>query len=418
MSTPRELTFVSPRFLFPTDSGGKIRTTQILRGMKGGAFRLTLVMPCTDEDRSRYADQIDSICDHLLPWEGDRKDGYLHAARRIGWLFHEYPVSIAADRSERGRDAVTRALDANPDVVVFDFPHAAVLGPDRPGSPTVMFTHNIEAQILKRHWQVAASPVYRWLWRNQYRKMLRYERKVLQSFDTVIAVSEQDGEFFRSEYGVERCRVIPTGVDTDFFDCRPPESDSQVVFCGSMDWMANVDGIEYFFDRVWPLIRQRVPRARMKVVGRTPPAGLVQRICSAAPEWEFTGFVDDVREHVGGSAAFVIPLRIGGGTRIKAFEAMAMGVPVVSTSIGMEGLAVEDGRHFLCADTPEEMASSIIRLLEACDLRREISGAARQLVVEKYGYRRVAEIFERICLDSMVSVAVSDERNGAFAVIR
>ena len=112
--------------------------------------------------------------------------------------------------------------------------------------------------------------------------------------------------------------MIPTGVDTDFFAYQPPQDEPLIVFCGSMDWMANVDGVEYFFDKVWPMVRDKVPGARMKVVGRTPPDGLVGRIAAAAPEWEFTGLVDDVRDHICGSAAFVIPLRVGSGTRTKA----------------------------------------------------------------------------------------------------
>ena len=115
------------------------------------------------------------------------------------------------------------------------------------------------------------------------------------------------------------------------------------------------------------------------------------------PEWEFTGFVDDVREHVGGAAAFVIPLRVGGGTRIKAFEAMAMGTPVVSTSIGIEGLPVEDGEHFLVANDPQAFASRVVALLGDPALRQRLSTSARQLVEAKFGRERAASEFERLC---------------------
>jgi len=172
-----------------------------------------------------------------------------------------------------------------------------------------------------------------------------------------------------------------------------------------MDWLANIDGMEFFFEQVWPAIRERVPNAEMKVVGRTPPQSLVRRIEGMAGEWSFTGFVDDVRPHISGADVFVIPLRVGGGTRIKAFEAMAMGCPVVSTSIGIEGLSVEDGRHFLRADTPDEFARQVSTLLLDPQASRSISAAGRKLVEERFGYRLAAAEFESICLDTLAGAA-------------
>jgi glycosyltransferase involved in cell wall biosynthesis len=188
-------------------------------------------------------------------------------------------------------------------------------------------------------------------------------------------------------------------VDTEYFTYVEPNDDKQVVFCGSMDWIANVDGLKYFFDEVWPLIREQVPDVSMKVVGRQPPSSLVRRVIARAPEWQFTGYVDDVRDHVPGCGAFVIPLRVGGGTRIKAFEAMAMGCPVVSTSVGIEGLPVEPGKHFLSADTPSDFADAVIRLLRDAELRQEMTQCARKLVETQFSFRVAAKVFEQICLD-------------------
>lgn len=363
MSEARRLLFISPRFLFPTDSGGKIRTTQILRGLKGGAFGVTLVMPTTAALRDRWAAEIESICDDLVTWskpERHRLTAFLQRAARVA---HRLPIPVISDWDRAGADSVRASLAESPDVVVFDFPHSAVLAPERIDVRSAMFTHNIEAEIFKRHWKVAGFYLHRWVWRNQYRKMRRYEKETLSKFDTVIAVSERDCRFFRKDYGIRHCGSIPTGVDTDFFSWHAPGTSPQVVFCGSMDWMANIDGIDYFANQVWPRIRQLVPDARMKVVGRAASESLIRRIRNAAPEWEFTGFVDDVRDHIAGAAAFVIPLRVGGGTRIKAFEAMAMGTPVVSTSIGVEGLSVENGVHYLAADEPAAFAAQVASLL-------------------------------------------------------
>ena len=398
MNGRKSLTFVSPRFLFPTDSGGKIRTTQILRGLKGSAFAVTLVMPSTDDERSKFGNEIEAVCDRHVTWEPKRQPRLLRLTKKIVYLAHRFPISVQTDWDTFGALTVRRVLGEGPDVVVFDFPHSAVLAPDRIAVPSLIFTHNIEAEIFHRHWKVARSPFNRMVWRSQYEKMLRFEKAALSKFDAVIAVSDRDCKYFLKEYGVRTCGVIPTGVDTEFFAFHPPKNEPQVVFCGSMDWMANIDAIEYFSGYIWPQVIAKVPNARMKVVGRAPPRSLVKKISASSPEFEFTGFVDDVRQHICGAAAFIIPLRVGGGTRIKAFEAMAMGAPVVSTAIGIEGLPVRDGVHFLLADDEDAFAENVVALLKDQELRTSISRTARKLVDEEFGFRNAAAVFERICL--------------------
>jgi glycosyltransferase involved in cell wall biosynthesis len=394
----KNLVFVSTRFLFPADSGGKIRTTQVLRGLKGGRFRITLLMPASDAERAIFEDDIDAVCDDLVAWSHRAASLIPDSVRKVMWLFAALPVPVCADLDVVAAGVVAEVLGSGPDVVVFDFPHSAVLAPSAIQIPSVLFTHNIEAEIFKRHWHIAGNPLHRAIWKSQYQKMLAFERQALAQFDAVIAVSNRDSEFFKNEYGVDTSESIPTGVDTEFFAHNFPQDKKQVVFCGSMDWMANIDGIEFFHDEVWQGIRDRVPGATMKVVGRAPPDSLVNRIAKLSPDWTFTGFVEDVRDHVSGADVFVIPLRVGGGTRIKAFEAMAMGCPVVSTSIGIEGLAVEDGVHYLCADDRVELEGKVIDLLTNTDMSTSMSQAARTLVEEKFGFRRAGAVFESICL--------------------
>ena len=252
MNDRKTLTFISPRFLFPTDSGGKIRTTQILRGLKDGVFRIRLVMPGTAADRELYARQIETVCDKLITWEKPATNGLLKTAKKIAWSMSDTPIPVKSDWDRDGAKIVRQALAQQADVVVFDFPHSAVLSPNDIASPSVMFTHNIEAEIFHRHWEVARFLPYKWVWGNQYEKMKRFEKRVLSQFDSVVAVSERDRQFFKSDYQIDHCHTIPTGVDTEFFHYVPPTESRQVVFCGSMDWMANIDGIEYFSDRVWP----------------------------------------------------------------------------------------------------------------------------------------------------------------------
>jgi polysaccharide biosynthesis protein PslH len=235
--------------------------------------------------------------------------------------------------------------------------------------------------------------------------MRRFEADVLPRFTSVVAVSERDAAAFRECYAVASPVVIPTGVDLDYFAWLPREADApgappSVVFTGSMDWDANIDGVGHFLADIWPRVRARLPNASFVVVGRNPPGALVER-ARDMPGVSFTGFVDDVRPHVRDAEVFVIPLRVGGGTRIKAFEAMAMGRAVVSTAIGIEGLGVQPDEHFLQRDDAEGFADAVLTLLGDAVQRQAMASRARRFIEARFGHRAVAQVFERACLDAL-----------------
>ena len=399
------LLFVSTRYLFPTDSGGKIRTASILRGMRGGAFELLLTSPLPDSDRAVDTTALQEVCDQFIGWRANARGAAFHWTR-MRHLTSRLPVAVATDDSPLGRKILAEQLRQKPDLLVIDFPHAAVLAPPPYPCPSVLFTHNVEAEIFRRHAEAARDPVHRAVWRNQARKMARFEGDLLGQFSAVVAVADRDRDHFRSAYGATNVFVIPTGVDFDHFTFAPPppveEPDGgTLVFTGSMDWLANSDGIEHFMDHVWPLVARARPRVKFVVVGRSPSPRLIERARSRRLAWTFTGFVDDVRPYVRQAHAYVIPLRVGGGTRIKVYEAMAMGCPVVSTRIGVEGLPLEDGRHFVAADRPADMAAAILSLLADNERRQRISCDARRLVEENMSAANAARVFEQICQQAL-----------------
>jgi len=189
--------------------------------------------------------------------------------------------------------------------------------------------------------------------------MERYERVACNSFDSVVAVSEIDQEIFRKRFAVKNAYAIPTGVDTEYFS---PTKDSIVenslVFTGAMDWLPNEDAIMYFAREILGKIKEQIPDVKLTVVGRNPSLRLRNEL-ESYPEIEVTGWVEDVRPYIGSHSLYVIPLRIGGGTRIKVYEAMAMGKAVVSTSIGVEGLPVKNGNNVLLADNAATFAARL-----------------------------------------------------------
>ncbi|MDE2005635.1 MAG: glycosyltransferase [Rhodospirillales bacterium] len=395
MSRPR-LLFVSPRFLFPLDQGGKIRTTGILRAMHGGAFEIVLAAPAP-ADWQDHATEIGTICDRFVHWPEPRVGRIGRALAVVG----PSPVAVATDRSAPGSAAIARELAPRPDLVVVDFPHAAVLMPARLAVPSILFTHNVETEIYERHAEVARGP-WRHVWRREAAKMRRFEGAALRRFDRVIAVSARDGSALARRFGIADPALIDTGVDLDFYRFHPPGAQAAtVVFSGAMDSRSNIDGIGFLMDEVWPLVIARRPDARTRVVGRNPPAALVARAKRLGLAWEFTGFVEDIRPHVLAGDVAVIPLRVGSGTRLKAFEAMALGRPVVSTALGMEGLDVVAGTHFLPAETAPDFAAAILRLLNQPDLRRDLTAAARALLEERFSWSRIGRDFEQICRATM-----------------
>jgi polysaccharide biosynthesis protein PslH len=394
------LLFVSPRFLLPVDCGAKIRTTQILRGLKGGRFEVVLASPATARELERFGRALGELCDRLVTWPA-RPRGPLFHLTRMRHIVRDVPIPIATDWSEEGHRVIAAELARRPDCVVFDFLHSAVLWPGPLGAPAVLFTHNVEAEIFRRHRELARSPVYRWVWTDQTAKMERFERDTLRRFDAVVAVSDRDRLAFARDYGVDTARVIPTGVDLDYFSYGEPSPAPTVVFSGSMDWIANIDAMQFYMEEIWPRIVAQLPEATMTVVGRSPPASLVRQAADRGFAWHFTGFVDDVRPCVRAAGAYVIPLRVGGGTRLKVFEAMASGCPVVSTSIGVEGLPVREGEHWLRGDDPDAFAAAVVRVLRDRALQLRLAGQARAWVEAHAGFRAAARVFESICADAM-----------------
>jgi glycosyltransferase involved in cell wall biosynthesis len=284
-------------------------------------------------------------------------------------------------------------------VLVCDFLAPSPNVPDALPCATLLFQHNVEALIWQRHWQVARNPVTKaYLW-DQWRKMRRFEAAECRRYDHVVAVSAADREIMERDYGLQgRVSDVPTGVDTDFF--RPvgdvPVESSSLVFTGSMDWLPNPDAIRYFAAEILPRIRSQVPEVSLTVVGRHPTPDLVE-LARREPAIKLTGFVNDVRPYMERAAVYVVPLRIGGGTRLKVYEAMAMEKPIVSTTIGAEGLPVTDGEELLLADDPQHFADAVVALLRDPARARAIGRAGAERVRRDFGWAGVATRFTEAC---------------------
>lgn len=283
------------------------------------------------------------------------------------------------------------------DFIVCDFLAPAANVPRNLASPTILFQHNVEAMIWKRHYEIQTNLIKKAYLYNQWQKMRSFEQHMCRDFDCVIGVSAEDREQMKRDYGAQTVFDVPTGVDTDYFQPRGVQpSAHSMVFTGSMDWLPNEDAIKYFMGAIMPLIKKKVPDAVLTVVGRNPPPALVE-LSNEDPSLIITGRVEDVRPYIEESAVYIVPLRIGGGTRLKIFEAMAMERAVVSTTVGAEGLPVSNGKELLVADEPAAFANAVITLLTDSSYAVQLGQRAASIVRQNHGWRQVTESFVSIC---------------------
>lgn len=296
------------------------------------------------------------------------------------------------------REVGSRARSGDFDVLVCDFLNPAVNVPTGLPIPAVLFQHNVEAMIWRRHCEVQTHPVKRAYLYGQWRKAFSYERTACRRFDSVVTVSRDDAETIRRDYGVDSVASVPTGVDRDYF--RPSggveAEPGSLVFTGSMDWLPNEDAIQYFTREIMPIVRERVPCVRLTIVGRNPSASLVD-LAVRDPSVVVTGRVEDVRPYMERAAAYVVPIRVGGGTRLKIYEALAMGKPVVSTTVGAEGLPLKDGGDLLIADAPHDFADAVVRVLQDAPLARRLGMRAAEMVRDRFGWDAASAVFAQHC---------------------
>ena len=390
---------VAKRFPYPPDTGGKIRTARLLEHL-AAHLDMTLVTNVEHPKDEPYLPGLERLGIRVedVPWQEVPKGSprfYLNVLRRLAT---RYPVSVAGDYSAPFAERIRTCLAREPwDLVLCDFVQPSINLDRRMAYPTLLFQHNVESMIFERHARTASNPLVRRFWRSQWRKMERFERDACRWFTGVVAVSEADRAVFAERFGAQRTFVIPTAVDAEYFKPSPtPVVDGRIVFTGSMDWLPNEDAIVFFAEEILPRILARVPGATLTVVGRSPSPSLQRRL-AAHPAVTLTGRVDDVRPYVAEAAVYVIPLRIGGGTRIKAYEAMAMGKAMVSTPIGIEGLPLRNGENFVEAERGTDFADAVIDLLENAGRRRQLGESARRFVETSCSWANAAEAFVAAC---------------------
>jgi glycosyltransferase involved in cell wall biosynthesis len=384
--------------LWPPNTGGRLRSLHTLAELSK-RHRVTLLTthatPAEAEGLRGYLVHCERVIS--LPYTAPKWRSLRFPLLLLRSWFSQLPVDLFKTRVPAVRNAAEQLIAAGEvDLCIADFLCAVPNVPRDCRVPVIYFSHNVEHMIWRRLCANAARLWQRLPLELEWRKMRRYEAAASRQARLTIAVSEQDCATLSELAPDAAIRAVSTGVDISYFapraDMRPQTG--RMVFVGSMDWQPNEDAILYFIDAILPLVRERVPEATLSVVGRNPGERLRREARRAGVE--VTGTVSDVREFVADAAVYIVPLRVGGGTRLKIFEALAMGKAVVSTTIGAEGLPLQHGRHFLQADTPQAFADSVVALLQDQQLRERIGAAGRELVEARYSWAQVASEFESL----------------------
>lgn len=390
--------WLKTELLHPVDKGGKIRTYNMLKALKRNC-RITYLTLDDGTGDSKARELASEYCHELVCIPHQRREKFTAGfyVELMLNLASDLPYAIKKYEAAEMRREIEKRVGQF-DVLICDFLAPAVNVPRDLDCATVLFQHNVEAMIWKRHHEVQTNPAKKKYLFRQWRKMFDFEAKACPRFDCVVAVSREDRELMEQQYGVENVYDVPTGVDTDFF--RPggsmPRKPHSLVFTGSMDWLPNEDAIRYFTEAVMPRIRETIPGVTLTVVGRDPYPALLE-LSKRDPSVIVTGRVEDVRPYMEEAAVYIVPLRIGGGTRLKIYEAMAMEKAIVSTSIGAEGLPVTDGKEIVLADTPESFADAVVKLLQDENLAATIGQQAAERVRSEFGWDKVADSFAAIC---------------------
>ena len=406
-----KILWVSPGFLHPTNRGGQIRTLEMLKRLhaRHEVHYIGYDNPAQPEGLQRAHEYCTRA--YPVPLQVPPRRSLKFGMQLVENLFSSMPLSLSRYCSTAMREKITQLRATEHfDSVVCDFLTAAPVIADM--SKVVLFQHNVETMIWRRHVEQARDPLRKAYFRGQAERMEDWECRMCRAAARVIAVSPQDAETLREMFRVEAASV-PTGVDLDYFR-RPPDAArmTDLVFVGSMDWLPNSDGVNYFVREILPLIWERKPDCTLAIVGRSPSPS-VHALAKQDSRIQVTGTVPDVRPWLWGASLSIVPLRIGGGTRLKIYEAMAAGTATVSTSIGAEGLDVSHPANIRLADTPNEFARQCLSLLDDTSQRQSVADEALRLVTSRFSWDVVTSKFEKLLVLDFAAALVQSATEAA-----
>lgn len=376
---------IAPKIPFPFDDGSKVSIFNLTDQLLKRGVEVCFAAPS-------YGKNPDEQFTSMVRYVPIDIDGTYSIAGGIRNLFSSMPYNIEKYFDSNAFKHLSRLHEESKfDLVHVDHLHMAEYGlklKEKFGTKIILREHNFESDILRRVAERTKNPVTKSYYKLQYSRILRYESHTVAKFDAVLPISDVDNRKLRALSPGVNSFVIPAGVEIEKFLPNRIMIRDRVLFLSSYDWLPNMDSLQFYVEEILPLLNEKAPLAKTVVAGKS-----VDRIPKAwlNGSFENAGFVADFNRLASTASVAVVPLRIGSGMRIKILELMALGMAIVSTSIGAEGIDVEDGKHLMLADTPREFAERVATLLSSPDLCKEIGTNARELVSEKYTWDSAGE---------------------------
>jgi len=387
---------LTPRLPYPLNDGGKISIFNLTKyiSLRGHKITLLSIESNQKKDLQVNIQALEKWCDVKVVY----KDTKTKLWGLFLNLFFRIPYTISKYHSEKVKNTVKEILLKKKfDIVHIDSLHMSYYGEFIKREfrlPVVLREQNTETTIMERFYKNQKNPFIKLYAYLQWKKLYKYEAKICEIFDKCLMITKEDEKRIKSMNPKVKTCVIPAGVDVSYFHpLRMEKEPFSLVFVGSMEWPPNADGVLWFYSKIWPEVRKIFPKVKFYVVGHNPPIE-VRKLEKKDKNIIVTGFVEDIRTYVAKSLLYVVPLRIGGGMRLKILEAMAIKKPIISTSIGAEGIEVTNGKDIIIADNGKNFAKEVIRLLKDKNYRDRIAENGRKLVEEKYRWEYIIEKLE------------------------
>lgn len=393
-----KILFITTKSPLPMNDGHSLRSFNLLNAV-AQHHDVTLLSYVKFPVEYEYKNELESLCKSVMqftvPDNCSQSKAALSACLNIAG---KEPYVAMKYNQQKMRLEIRRLLkDENFDLVHLDMLPLGVFL-DEISIPVVLNEHNVESALLKRRCESISNPFVRWYFTRQQQRLENFETSVVRRVSQVIACSEEDRMILQLMAPGQSTSVVPNGVDTDFYQSpgvHTEDADS-LVFVGGMNWFPNRDAVSWFDEAIVPALIKHNTDIHLDVVGKTVEGMTIQH----KPQITTHGFVNDTRPYIEKAAVVIVPIRIGGGTRLKVLEAMSMGKALVSTTVGVEGIKVVDRQHVLIADTPEEFASAIIALQHDSELRIQLGNAARELVCNTYRWEIIGnsllQVYEKV----------------------
>ena len=389
-----KILYLTPTLPYPPDSGGRILVYNTIKGLCR-IHQITLLSFAQGE-QEKYVSFLREHCAEVETIPADHHDSkYALLANLLSRL----PYNMSKYYAHGMRRKMLEILGRSDfDLVWIEHLHMAQYARFVQCTPVFLREQNIESTMMERYFRNMSNPLEKSYAFLQWKKLKRYEASILRRFDCCIVLSEVDQRLLHELSPQSRTEVIPCGVDLEYFRVSSSEREKdKIIFIGNLLFKPTCQGMSYFLNEIWPLIKKRRKEVRLHVVGPYPPER--EADFTKHPDVTLLGYVDDVRPHMANSALQVVPLKIASGVRLKILEAMAMELPIVSTSVGCEGLNLTSGEHILVADSGEEFAEKVLYLLEDENLGRQLARNSLRLIGKKYSWEAIIERLNQVCTD-------------------